>query len=142
MADRSRLLLPVVAVAAALAGCGGDDDRVELTIDGPAQVETTSSAIRLTGRTFIPAGSRCPPSGDLIVIGELGPYEFDWSNDAAPKSGLRIAPGLWVCSSPNERESLHWTIESIGLAAGDNRITVTMSDGERTSSDRVTVTRR
>jgi len=101
-----------------------------------------SSTIRLAGRTFLPAGSRCPPSGDLIVFGALGPYEFDWSNDASPKSGLRIAPGLWVCSSPNERESLHWTIESIGLATGDNRITVTMSDGGRTSSDSVIVTRR
>jgi hypothetical protein len=133
--------LAVVLFVAALAGCGGND-RVELTIDGPASTETTSSMIRLTGRTFVPAGSRCPSSGDLIVIGELGPYEFDWTNDAAPKSGLRTAPGLWVCSSPNERESLHWTIELIELAAGENRITVTMSDRERTSSASVTVTRR
>jgi hypothetical protein len=139
MSDHSRLFLALVAVAAAVTGCSGNDP-VELTIDGPSQVETSSSTIRLTGRTFIPVGSRCPPSGELIVIGDLGPYEFDWSNDAAPKSGLRTAPGLWVCSSPNERESLHWTIELIGLAAGDNHITVTMSDSERTSSDSVTVT--
>lgn len=133
-------MLMILALAA-LVACGGNDDPpVELTIGGHPLV--VANSVILSGRSFVPAGSSCPRWDNPFVpiFGTLGPHEFRYVNAATGRSGS-FSEGLWVCNSDDGR-SMQWDSNPISLAPGDNAITVTMTDGARTSSATITVQSR
>ena len=129
------------ALAGVVTACGGGhDDPVALNVDAYTTAATSASVVILTGESFVPAGSSCPNSNDYIRIGSLGPHTITARNET---QGLDY-PGfddLWVCNSEDGRV-MHWRSNPIALSSGDNRITVTMRDGQRSSSATVSVTRR
>ena len=128
----------VILALATLVACGGSNDpQVELTIDSNPLV--VSNSVQLSGTSFVPAGSRCPPWDNPFapVFGTLGPHEIRYVNAATGRSGS-FSEGLWVCNS-GEGRTMQWDSNPISLATGDNAITVTMTDGVRTSSATITV---
>ena len=134
------LLAGLVACAAVSACGGGHDSPVELGVDASSTASTPAAVVILTGESFIPAGSSCPNTTDYIRIGSLGPHTITARNETQALD----YPGfddLWVCNSEDGRV-MHWRSNPITLALGDNRISVTMRDSQRTSSATVTVTRR
>ncbi|MDH4050904.1 MAG: hypothetical protein OEU93_04950 [Rubrivivax sp.] len=130
-----------VAFLALQSACGGGSEApVELTVDADTAAPTSLPYANLTGESFVPAGSNCPPSHEYVVFGTLGPHTISARN-ATLGLDYPVGDDLWVCNSQDGRV-MHWRSNPIDLAPGDNRITVTMRDSQRTSSATVTVTRR
>lgn len=140
--QRGALLLLLLPAASGCGGGGGDDGPAyALTIDGPAQVDTSTASVLITGTGFLPPGSTCPGgcSGPLPppVFGDLGAYTLSWANAATGGSGtMRLA---WVCNCGG---SAPYWLEPVPLAVGENLITVTQTAGALRQQDTVTVTRR
>ncbi|MGE5336870.1 MAG: hypothetical protein ACM3PU_03520 [Gemmatimonadota bacterium] len=127
------------------AGCSvsvveNDTSGYSLRIDAPAAVSTTQEFIILTGYGFLPAGSTCPGGcvGPLPppVFGTLGPYTFTWSNEATGRGGSIVL--TWVCNCGGNEPT--W-MTNVPVAQGVNRITVTLSDRDRTQQAVVAVSR-
>ena len=137
---RGRCASGAWAVALLLAGCGGGEPAVELSVDDYTTVATSLPMVILTGSSFVPAGSTCPASTEYIIIGGLGPHTISYRNETLGVDGP-VFDDLWACNSQGGRV-MHWRSNPISLAHGDNRISVTMSDPQRRSSVTVTVTRR
>ena len=140
--------LPWVAVFAAVASlvaCGGGGDSTPahaLAIDPPAALSTSADSMLLTGTTFLPPGSTCTSgncSGLLPppVFGTLGPHVLAWSNAATGAGGAIVA--RWQCNCGG---SAPFWMQTIPLAMGDNRITVTMTAGGLSETAAITLTRR
>ena len=127
------------AIALLLAACGGGDPPRELTFDSDSPTATVSPSAVVKGHSFVPLGSTCPASNEFIVIGSLGAHTIAYRNETTGTSGP-VFDQLWVCNSDSGR-SMSWISNPIALQAGANRITVTMSDGQRSSSATTTVTR-
>jgi len=132
---------PTVAVLlVGLAACGGGGDPpVELSVDQGATINTSAASVMLTGRSFVPAGSSCPPSSEYIRIGTLGAHSLSAVNAATGLSHL-VFDQLWLCNSEDGRV-MHWQSNPIDLVVGNNLVTVTMSTGSRTSTAHITVLR-
>ncbi len=131
-ASRSLALLLV----AALASCGGGDDPpVELEID--PHVKVLIGNVILTGSSFVPAGSNCPPSSEFIRIGTLGLNTITYTNTATGITGP-VFNDLWICNSAGGRK-MYWTSNPITVIPGNNPITVRMVAGSRSSAATVTV---
>ena len=128
------------ALALLLAGCGGGDAPVELVVDAYTTATTSAPFAVLTGESFVPAGSSCPKSGEYIIVGSLGVHTITYRNQTLGTAGP-VFDDLWVCNSEGGRV-MHWRSNPIALAVGDNQISVTMSDSQRSSSATVTMTRR
>jgi hypothetical protein len=138
------LALCLLLLLGAASGCGGGGDDTPsyaLSIDAPAQTQTTAASVLLTGTGFLPTGSTCPGGceGPLPapVFGQLGSYTLDWSNPATGGRGsMRLA---WVCNCGG---SAPYWLQSVPLAMGENVITVTQVAGSQRQQASVTVTRR
>lgn len=140
--QRGALLLLLLPAASGCGGGGGDDGPAyALMIDGPAQVDTSTASVLITGTGFLPPGSTCPGgcSGTLPppVFGDLGAYTLSWANAATGGSGTM--PLAWVCNCGG---SAPYWLEPVPLAVGENLITVTQTAGALRQQDTVTVTRR
>lgn len=139
---QAALLLLLLPAASGCGGGGGDDTAsYALSIDGPAQVDTTAASLVLGGNGFLPPGSTCPGGCDgplpAPVFGQLGPYTLAWANAATGGSGVMHL--AWVCNCGG---SAPYWLQSVALAVGENLITVTQSAGSRHEQATVTVTRR
>ena len=135
------LLLLLLAASGCGGGGGGDGPAHALTIDGPAQVDTSTASVLITGSGFLPTGSTCPGggSGSLPppVFGDLGAYTLTWANAATGGSGtMQLA---WVCNCGG---SAPYWLQAVPLAVGENLITVTQTAGSLRQQHTVTVTRR
>lgn len=141
-AGRHAALLLLLLPAASGCGGGGDDTpSYALSIDGPAQRDSSAASIVLGGTGFLPPGSTCPGGCDGLlpppVFGQLGPYTLSWANSATGGSGtMQLA---WVCNCGG---SAPYWLQSVPLALGENRVTVTQTAGSRREQAVVTVTRR
>jgi hypothetical protein len=137
---KKRVIFVAAVLAAVLTACGGGDEPpVELSID--ANPVVAGSSVILSGNSFVPAGSDCPPWTNpfVPVFGTLGPHEIRYLNAATGINGPARAVG-WVCNSDDGR-TMSWVSNPISLATGDNVITVTMTGGGRTSSASITIRR-
>ncbi|MFT3954660.1 MAG: hypothetical protein QM722_09805 [Piscinibacter sp.] len=136
------LLLLLLPAASGCGGGGGDDTpSYALSIDGPAQVDTTAASVVMSGNGFLPPGSTC--SGECAwpipapVFGQLGAYTLSWANAATSGSGsMQLA---WICNCGG---SAPYWLQSVPLAVGVNRIEVTQTAGSRREQAVVTITRR
>lgn len=126
-------------LALGLSACGGGSPPVELSIAFGASFSTVNPAIVLSGRTFIPAGSICPPSNEYVIIGTLGPSTVTVHNAATGASTPGAVHSLWVCNAGSD--TVDWFSNPVTLNSGPNLLTVSMSDSQRSSSATITVTR-
>lgn len=140
---RGAALLLALLPAASGCGGGGDDDATTyaLSIDEPAALDTTAASMVLTGNGFLPPGSTCPGGCEGLlpppVYGRLGAYTLTWTNAATGGSGtMQLA---WVCNCGG---SAPYWLQSVPLAVGANRITVTQTAGSRNEQAEVTIIRR
>jgi hypothetical protein len=126
-------------VVLAVIGCGGGGAPIEIKVRFGAAFTTSMSSIVLDGETFIPAGSACPASNEFIIVGTFGTSAIGVQNAAtgATTPGFLQAP--WVCNDGSK--SVAWASNPVALVPGPNLLTVTMSDGQRSSSATITVTR-
>lgn len=135
-----RAAFTATALLASLAACGGGGDPpVELAVDQGTSMNTGAPVVLLTGRSFVPAGSNCPPSDEYIRIGTLGTHGLLAVN-ATTGLSYPVFDQLWVCNSEDGRV-MHWQSNPIALAVGSNQITVTMTSASRTTSATITVLR-
>ncbi len=127
------------------AGCSvsvveNDTSGYSLRIDAPAAATTTQEFIILTGYGFLPAGSTCPGGCEGLlpppVFGKLGPHTFTWSNESTGQSGSIVL--TWVCNCGGNEPT--W-MTNVPVAQGVNRITVRLSDRDRTQQAAIAVTR-
>ncbi len=133
MSPRRHPLTAAWALASTLllSACGGGDDSAPLTIDEPVQYASRSVAV-LHGGSFVPPGSTCPNTGEYIIIGTLGSHTTTALNETTNLT-YPVFQDLWVCNSEGGRV-MHWSSNPITLAAGPNRITVTMVAPGRSAS--------
>lgn len=99
---------------------------------------TPAETAMIGGDVALPAGSERECGTDFmpIVTCQLGPYTATWVNAGNGLSGPAIL--LWDCPEDRAR----WSVWSVPLVLGANRITVTIRDSVSSTQATVTVTRQ
>ena len=134
-------MLPALALALALAlaACGGGEPPVELSFDSDSPTSTSLPGAIVKGHSFVPAGSDCLRSNEFVIIGTLGAHTITYRNETTGIAGP-VFDLVWVCNSDGGGTMARIS-NPIDLQFGTNRLTVTMSDSQRSSAASTTVTR-